>query len=98
MKRRLSASVDEDLLAAAERAVAEGRAPSVSALVEEALAWRIEEDRREVARRDLLAWMHDEWGPLSEAERAEADEKLEANVIRVRADGTSPTHRGRDAA
>lgn len=98
MKRRLSASIDEDLLAAAERAVAEGRAPSVSALVEEALAWRIEEDRREVARQDLLTWMHDEWGPLSDEERADADQKLEANVIRVRPGRTAAVPDDRDAA
>jgi Arc/MetJ-type ribon-helix-helix transcriptional regulator len=84
MKRRLSASIDEDLLAAVERAVAEGRAPSVSALVEEALALRVEEDRREVARQELLQWMHDEWGPLADEERVAADASIEANTIRFR--------------
>lgn len=84
MKRRLSASIDEELLAAAERAVAEGRAPSVSALVEEALARRIEEDRREVASQELIDWMDAEWGPMSDEERAAADAAIEANTIRYR--------------
>ncbi len=61
MKRRLSASIDEDLLAAAERAVAEGRAPSVSALVEEALAARIAVERRQVAMEEFLRWADEEW-------------------------------------
>lgn len=84
MKRRLSASIDEDLLAAAERAVAEGRAPSVSALVEEALAARMEQDRRLEAAQDLMDWMDAEWGPMSEEDKAAADAEIAARTIRVR--------------
>ena len=97
MKRRLSASVDEELLAAAERAVREGRAPTVSALVEEALKARLAEDLRQRAREELVQWMHDEWGPLTDEERAAADASIERNTIRVR---SSKTRRAadRDAA
>ena len=45
-KVRLSASVDADLLAAAEAAVARGRLESISAWVNEALRAKIEHDRR----------------------------------------------------
>lgn len=87
MKRRLSASIDEDLLAAAERAVAEGRAPSMSALVEEALAARMEQERRLEAAQELIDWMDAEWGPMSAEEQAAADAAIAANTIRVRASG-----------
>ncbi len=85
MKRRLSASIDEDLLAAAERAVSEGRAPSLSALVEEALATRMEQERRLEAAQELMDWMDAEWGPMSEDEQAAADAEIAARTIHVRA-------------
>ncbi|MBJ7471635.1 MAG: ribbon-helix-helix protein, CopG family [Solirubrobacteraceae bacterium] len=90
MKRRLSASIDEELLAAAERAVAEGRAPSVSALVEEALAERMAQVRRLEAAEELFAWIDREWGPMTEAERQAADVSISANTIQVRPDRGAP--------
>ena len=69
MKRRLSASIDADLLAAAERAVAAGRAPSLSALVEEALHHRVEETRRLDALAEVVAADEAEFGVLTPAER-----------------------------
>ena len=45
-KVRLSASVDADLVAAAEAAVARGRLQSVSAWVNEALRAKLEHERR----------------------------------------------------
>lgn len=95
MKRRLSASIDEDLLAAAERAVEQGRAPSVSALVEEALAERIAHDQRLQAADEFFARMDDEWGPLTDRQEALAQAEIDANSFRVRPDGTSGK---RDAA
>ena len=95
MKRRLSASIDEDLLAAAERAVAEGRAPSVSALVEEALAARIAHERRLDAAQDLMDWMDAEWGPMSDEEKAAADAQIAANTIYV---GSTPEQEAKRAA
>jgi hypothetical protein len=45
-KQRLSASVDVELLEAAQAAVAEGRATSISAWVNDALTLKAEHDRR----------------------------------------------------
>jgi Arc/MetJ-type ribon-helix-helix transcriptional regulator len=45
-KQRLSASVDADLIAAAERAVAAGRSESVSAWINDAMRKKAEEERR----------------------------------------------------
>ncbi len=84
MKRRLSASIDDELLTAAEQAVAQGRAPSVSALVEEALAERMAQERRLDAARELFEWIEDEWGPISDEERLAARAELDAKTIWVR--------------
>ncbi len=84
MKRRLSASIDDELLTAAEKAVAQGRAPSVSALVEEALAERMAQEQRLEAARELFDWIEDEWGPISEEDRRAARAELDANTIWVR--------------
>ncbi len=45
-KERLSASVDAELIAVAQEAVAQGHAESVSAWVNEALRLKAEQDRR----------------------------------------------------
>lgn len=62
MKRRLSASIDDELLAAAEAAVREGQAPSMSALVEEALRSQVEKGRRLAAMGDFIATLDEEGG------------------------------------
>lgn len=62
MKRRLSASIDEELLAAAEAAVREGQAPSLSALVEEALRLQVEKGRRLAAMEEFIATLDEERG------------------------------------
>ena len=46
LRQRLSASVDATLLAAAEAAVARGRAPTLSAWVNDALRLKLEQERR----------------------------------------------------
>lgn len=54
-KVRLSASVDADLLAAAERLVAGGDAPNLSAWVNEAIRLKLENDRRLAAGAAFIA-------------------------------------------
>src|SRR5215469_2155306 len=54
-KERLSASVDAELVTAAQDAVAAGRADSVSSWVNDALRMKAEHDRRLAALDDFLA-------------------------------------------
>jgi Arc/MetJ-type ribon-helix-helix transcriptional regulator len=68
MKRRLSASIDEELLASAERAVRDGRAPSVSALVEDAIAHELERTARLQAMDTFVASFQDEFGAFQPGE------------------------------
>ncbi len=66
MRTRVTVSVDEEVVAAAEAAVAEGRAPSVSAWVAQAMA---ERSRRERLA-DVLAEIRTELGPATDEETA----------------------------
>ncbi|WP_433351790.1 hypothetical protein ACQP25_02260 [Microtetraspora malaysiensis] len=72
-KARISITVDQDLVDYAERQVELGKAPSVSAVLNDALAERRQRDRR--ARR----W----WA--SKAAEAAADPATSARVDRMRA-------------
>ncbi|MDN5870425.1 MAG: hypothetical protein L0H73_06860 [Nitrococcus sp.] len=67
-KQRLSASVDPELIAAAEEAVAHGKAASVSAWVNEALRLKIEHDRRLSALTSFVAAYELEHGEISQEE------------------------------
>jgi Arc/MetJ-type ribon-helix-helix transcriptional regulator len=65
-RRKIAVTLPEDQVAAARRAVAEGRAASVSAYVAEALARRDADD--ELA--EMLAEIYAETGPPSDEDRA----------------------------
>jgi hypothetical protein len=67
-KVRLSASVDADLLAAAEAAVARGHLESVSAWVNEALRAKAEHDRRLEALGAFVATYEAKHGEISAEE------------------------------
>ncbi len=54
-KQRLSASVDADLMQAGQEAVAEGRAESMSAWVNDALRLKADHDRRMRAMKPSMA-------------------------------------------
>ena len=71
-KQRLSASVDADLMAVAQEAVARGRAGSMSAWVNDALRLKADQDRRLRALDEFLAAYEAEHGPISEQEMEEA--------------------------
>src|SRR5215470_11931435 len=72
VKERLSASVDADLVAAAQEAVAQGRAESVSAWVNEALRLKAEHDQRLRALEEFVTAFEAEHGEITEAEMREA--------------------------
>jgi Arc/MetJ-type ribon-helix-helix transcriptional regulator len=88
-KRRLSVSVRPELVEAAEAAVAEGRAPSISAWVDEALRLKVERDRRLEALTRFVEEYEAEHGAISEEEvrSATRDARERATVVR----GKGPT-------
>jgi|SRR5579859_4036312 len=90
-KVRLSASVDADLVAAAEAAVARGRLESVSAWVNEALRAKAEHDRRLEALGAFVAAYEREHGEITPEEMRGAARR------RVRPRGATSTKRRRGA-
>ena len=79
-------TVDRDLVAAANDAVATGRAESLSGWVNQALAEQIAKERKLRAMADAVATHEAEYGAISEAElalQARAD-RAAAVVVRGR--------------
>ena len=70
---KIAVSLPSELVAQAQRAVAEGRAPSVSAYVARALEEQAKLDELAALLRDMLA---ETGGPLTAAERRAADRAL----------------------
>ncbi len=64
-RQRLSASVDAELIEAAEAAVSSGRAPTVSAWVNDALRLKVEHDRRLFALGELIRAHESEHGEIT---------------------------------
>ena len=64
-KQRLSASVDADLMQAGQEAVAEGRAESMSAWVNDALRLKADHDRRMRALDEFIAAYEAEHGEIT---------------------------------
>ena len=83
-KLRLSASVDASLFAAAERAVAEGRAENVSAWVNAAMRRQVEHDLRMHALADFVAAYEAKHGVITEPEIAAATRRARAQAVVVR--------------
>jgi Arc/MetJ-type ribon-helix-helix transcriptional regulator len=94
-KHRLSASVDADLVRAAERAVSEGRAESVSAWINSAMQRQVAHDQRMRSLQDFVAAFEAEHGEITQAEIEAATRKARANaiVVRSRAEHGRPTKR-----
>ena len=67
-KRRLSATVDADLVEASQAAVTAGRAESVSAWVNDALRLKVEHDRRLRALDEFIVGYEAEHGEITEDE------------------------------
>jgi Arc/MetJ-type ribon-helix-helix transcriptional regulator len=83
-KERLSASVDADLVAVAQEAVAQGRAESVSAWVNEALRLKAAHDRRLRAIDEFVAGFEAEHGEVTEADMREAARRARSRAVVVR--------------
>lgn len=99
-KQRLSASVDADLMAVAQDAVARGQAGSMSAWVNDALRLKAEQDRRLQALDEFLAAYEAEHGPISDQEMDEAARAARGRAVVVRgaAQPKRPGARGRRGA
>jgi Arc/MetJ-type ribon-helix-helix transcriptional regulator len=99
-KQRLSASVDAELMAAAQQAVSDGRAENLSAWINDALRLKADHDRRLRALDDFLAAYEAEHGEITEDEMRAAARRARERAIVVRGgpDEQEPTSRGRGAA
>jgi Arc/MetJ-type ribon-helix-helix transcriptional regulator len=85
-KRRVTVTVDDELLSGATAAVASGRAESVSAWVSDAMTARLERDRRLDALGQLIADYETRNGVITDdelAEQALADRDAAA-LVRVK--------------
>src|SRR5258708_36338718 len=71
-KQRLAASVDAELVAVAQEAVAQGQAESMSAWVNDALRLKADHDRRLRALDHLLAAYEAEHGEITEEDQRDA--------------------------
>lgn len=94
-KQRLSASVDAALIDAVEDEVARGRAPTVSAWVSDALALKLERDRRLAALAEFVAAYERDHGVLTEDELRAAKRRARAKAVPVR--GARPTRSARSS-
>lgn len=83
-KRRLSVSVDAELVEAGQAAVAAGQAASMSAWVNAALRERSENDRRLRLMGEWIADYEAEHGVITEEEMEETHREMRARAIVVR--------------
>ncbi len=83
-KRRLSASVDAELVAVAQEAVTGGHAESISAWVNDALRLKADHDRRLQALDEFLAVYEAEHGEITEDEMRDAARRARERAIVVR--------------
>jgi hypothetical protein len=93
-KARLSATVDADLIAASQAAVAAGAAESVSAWVNDALRLKIEHDRRLRGIDDYIAAYEAEHGVITDEEMDAAHRAARARAVVVRGGEIAGTGRG----
>jgi len=97
-KERLSASVDSELIRAAEAAVKRGLATSVSAWVNDALHLKLAQERRLEALAAFVAAYEEEHGEISSDEIRLAARRARGKAIAVRGlpeNKSSSTPRGR---
>jgi len=89
IKQRLSASVDAELVAVAQEAVAMGQAENVSAWVNEALRLKADHDRRLRALDEFLAAYEAENGEITDEEIRDAARSARGRAIVVRGQRTA---------
>jgi hypothetical protein len=92
-KQRLSASVDAELLHAAQAALDEGRTTSISAWVNDALRLKADHDRRMQALDSFLATYEAEHGVITEDEIDETVRRARSRATVVRS-APAKSHRG----
>jgi Arc/MetJ-type ribon-helix-helix transcriptional regulator len=83
-KQRLSASVDAELVKAAEKAVSRGQAATVSAWVNDALRLKLEHDGRLQALAAFVSEYEAEHGEITEEEMVGAVRRARARAVGVR--------------
>jgi hypothetical protein len=83
-KQRLSASVDAELVAVAQEAVAQGQAESMSAWVNDALRLKAGHDRRLQALDEFLGAFEAEHGEITDEEMREAARRARGRAVVVR--------------
>lgn len=83
-RHRLSASVDAELIRAAERAVADGRAENVSAWVNEAMRRHLEHSERMRALGEFISAWEAEHGEITPEEMDAAARAARRRAIDVR--------------
>lgn len=83
-KQRLSASVDADLIEAAENAVAGGRYESVSAWVNEALRQKLDHERRLEALSTFIADYEAAHGKITDDDMRLAARRARERAVSVR--------------
>jgi Arc/MetJ-type ribon-helix-helix transcriptional regulator len=84
-KQRLSASVDAQLISAAEDAVTQGRVDSVSAWVNDALRLKLAHERRLEALASFVAVYEAEQGEITPEEMQSAVRRAQTRAVVVRA-------------
>jgi Arc/MetJ-type ribon-helix-helix transcriptional regulator len=94
-KERLTVTVDPQLVEAANSAIAEGRATSLSAWVNQALAERADKDRRLRALADAVAAYEAEFGVITpeELDEQERADRASARIVRPSSSGASAKRR-----
>ena len=99
-RERLSATIEAGLLAAGRAAVADGRAESLSAWVNDALRRQAEHDRRIRALDDFLVAYEAEHGTITEQEMQDATRRSRSRavVVRTSPDDEQPPRRAGGAA
>jgi hypothetical protein len=83
-KERLSASVDSELIRAAEHAVKRGLASSVSSWVNDALQLKLAQERRLESLADFVSGYEKEHGEISAEEIRLATRRARAKAVTVR--------------
>lgn len=83
-KTRLSASVDADLIEAAEHAVERGEVPTVSAWVNDALRLKLAHEQRLRALAEYMADYEAQHGEITDDEMRLAARRAKARAVSVR--------------
>ena len=83
-KRRLSASVDAELVAVAQEAVTDGHAESISAWVNDALRLKADHDQRLQALDEFLTAYEAEHGEITDEEMRDAARRARERAVVVR--------------